>query len=917
MGSVSGIVADPLGRAIAGAQVKIRNTDLAIERSLVTDNEGRFVAAFLSAGPYTVQVTAQGFELKKPVRLTIGVGTHTTVELRMAVKARSQSISVSGTGTTSEGNTVNTALNRQDPVAANQIAGLTVTYLPNRDRDFSQFTQLSAAAEQDSDSGGLIVAGQRAEATKTAIDGADFIDILHGGQRGSDDNSLFFPQVAVREFQLERSGATAEVGGTNAGFVNVATKSGANKIRGEASYIGRYPGLTSSDAFGNSLENMQNEFGGSLGGPIRKNRAYFYIAAEQDLLRTPYWTEFAAAAAASLGQEQRQIVSHSNPTAIFGRTDFDLDRANTLNVQLNYNRISATNVNSDYSTRTLSAPENQLDLSGHSLSARAGLTSTLGLTRVNHAILEWATDQRSFNPNSDSPEMFINGFGVIGGNSFAPERYTSNKLQVGNDLSLLWHGATINLGGSFTHSPSRSIQEPYVNGRFDFSSLGDYLAGDIRRFRQTFVSGDPAYDESTELAGLYASIKLLLSSNLSMSVGLRWEGQFNPEAPPTISTGFQTIPNDSNQWQPRLGLTWNPRSNTVVRISSGIYDAPTPAATFQHLFTDNGLNTRVVDSYFDPQVLALVSSSQALSSIPGSIATQSALVYGVDPHFRNPRSLQAAASIERQLNAKLTATIGYIHNSTWALQRLINANLLPPTVDANGTPIFPAIRPVGSIGELLVNESVGHSSYDGLTGTLTANFGRRSQLAANYTLARSRDDGSHFDPFQPWEALDAFHPELDASYSDFDIRHSLNISAVVNLPKGFKANPILIAHSGAPYTPIIGFDTQNDGIDFNDRAILNGEMADRNSLRQPVFANLDLRFVKDITLRGEGHHLDLFMDIFNVTGAKNLNFGPTGLSFFGSSSSPLPTAGLALYAPSTTRFGGPREVQFTARLVAF
>ena len=118
-----------------------------------------------------------------------------------------------------------------------------------------------------------------------------FDDPLNGGERGAKDGSLFFPQTVVREFQVIHAGATAEVGGTNAGFVNVVTKEGSNKYHGEAFYIGR-PAWTADDAFGHSLNNAQNEFGGSIGGPIKKNRAFFYVGAEQDYVNIPYWTEF-------------------------------------------------------------------------------------------------------------------------------------------------------------------------------------------------------------------------------------------------------------------------------------------------------------------------------------------------------------------------------------------------------------------------------------------------------------------------------------------------------------------------------------------------------------------------------------------------------------------------------------------------
>jgi len=126
-----------------------------------------------------------------------------------------------------------------------------------------------------------------------------------------------------------------------------------------------------------------------------------------------------------------------------------------------------------------------------------------------------------------------------------------------------------------------------------------------------------------------------------------------------------------------------------------------------------------------------------------------------------------------------------------------------------------------------------------------------------------------------------------------------------------------VAHSGAPYAALIGFDNQNDANDFNDRAIVNGVETPRNLYREPVFSNTDVRLVKDFTLKGQGHHLDLFMDVFNVLGASNRNFGADQISLYGTPAAPLYTAGQALFAPSGTRVGGPREFQFTARLVGF
>ncbi len=331
------------------------------------------------------------------------------------------------------------------------------------------------------------------------------------------------------------------------------------------------------------------------------------------------------------------------------------------------------------------------------------------------------------------------------------------------------------------------------------------------------------------------------------------------------------------------------------------------------------MNTTVADSYYDPQLLQLFVDSRPLAYpvVPEGLTTPAAFVVGIDPNFRNPRSFQVSGSVERQVNAKTTVTAAYVHNSTWDLQTLVNQNLFSPTYDSTGTPIFPATRPDPTVGQLLVNRSSAHSSYDAMQLTAGFQLPHRSQLNANYTLARARDNDSNLGPFTISSPLDPLDLATNAAYSSFDVRNSFNLSAITNLPYGFKINPILQWRSGFPYTPIVGFDTQNDGNDYNDRAIVNGLVAPRNSLRQPSFFNLDLRFVKDITLKGEGHHLDLFMDIFNITGAGNRNFGPESVSLFGTSSAPVYSAGQALFAPDTNHFGSTRQVQFTVRLTAF
>jgi hypothetical protein len=188
----------------------------------------------------------------------------------------------------------------------------------------------------------------------------------------------------------------------------------------------------------------------------------------------------------------------------------------------------------------------------------------------------------------------------------------------------------------------------------------------------------------------------------------------------------------------------------------------------------------------------------------------------------------------------------------------------------------------------------------------------------NYTLARNVDDDSNERNFSQEPALNPFDLSIERGYSKQDVRHNFNMSGLVDLGHGFTLSGVLITRSGFPYTAVIGSDTQNDENDDNDRAIVNGRVVDRNSFRQPNFFNLDLRLLKAFRF-GETMRLDFSAEVFNVTRSSNKNFGNDAISVFGE---PLPdgspseaNAGVPLFAPSTARFGGPRQLQLGVRFV--
>jgi hypothetical protein len=922
-GALRGEISNADGQPAANAAITIRNAETGYARELISDGRGQFDAQALPVGRYFVQ-GAQGDFKTDEVEAVVTVGrTHT---MTLALKSATQD--TGGKEQTVQTQTM--VMNTDSPIDTHDVSTSSSVYLrsitsaPIRGRAFPDFVQLTPDIYQESDRNGLVISGQRSINSYVALDGADFNDPLQGNQRGGNDPVFFFPLAAVREFQVVRSGLDAEVGRTNAGFVNAVTKSGTNDWHGEGFYMNRNEDLTSADAFGNPALNMQHQFGGALGGHIKKDRTFFFVAAEQNFLNLPFTVQFQPQPAgvtlpASLLAFQGEQEGTNNVTSAFGRLDHSLTSKHMLNVDFLYANLDAKNFALSPRTNDISEGTN-FDRQGSSAAAKVSLVSAFSSSLLNELRGQYATDYRFEEPNVQSSMVVITGVGTIGTEVTHPRMFDNRRYELTDNVSITKGRHSIRFGVDGNITPSRQQRETFMAGRYDFKSLADFNAGKISRYRGTVpTNGDPnslIYDASQHEVGIFIQDKFALTHNLMVNAGFRWDGQWNPQ-PPDPNPAFavtQNIPNDLAMWQPRLGLAWDPRGHgtTVIRASAGLYDARTPANLFQRMFTDNNLTTAVLDSKFDKTVLNFVQFPNTLTTLPAGVKPAPAKVIGFDPNFRNPRSFQASASVETAIGDAWSISGGYTRNSTWNLQRRLDQNLSPATFDATGMPIFPVVRPNPSIGPLSVNQSEAHSTYDGFDFTVNRRLSHHLQFQAGYTLAWNRDDESGERVFNREGALDPLLPELDAGPSKNDIRNNLRLSGILDLPHGFTISAITLNRSAAPFTPTIGFDTQNDGNDDNDRAIINGHVAGRNSMRGSPFSDLDMRILKSFRT-GEHSKLETFAEFFNVTHNTNKGYGPDAVSLFGTAAVPNPTAGQALFAPFTTRFGGPRQVQMGAR----
>ncbi|MDQ6706767.1 MAG: TonB-dependent receptor, partial [Acidobacteriota bacterium] len=579
--SLEGRVSDPAGQSIQAATVKVLQTQTGSRRDVTTNADGEFHAGALPVGSYQLDATAPAFGTARVQGITLTVGETKSVNVTLQVASVSSEVTVS---------TDAQVVDQSDPSDSVTIDSRAVEDLPIRGRNFTEFVQLSPNVMQEQDRFGIVVNGQRSINSNISVDGVDFNDSLQGGQRGGGPNesAYFFPQLAVREFQVVRNGATAEVGRTNSGFINVVTKSGTNSYHGEGFYANRNGALTSPDAFGNdSANNSQHQFGGSLGGPIQQDKLFFFGAVEKNILSIPYTVKFNTpmgnvAVPQAILSQQGQFTQKNNPLVAFGRLDYQLSQNNSVNLQYTYAAQNGLNFGG-VSGITSAAVTNNTILDRASQGVKAGLTTVFTPALLNEVRGQWAYDNRTQTPNSPLPQITINDFGTLGGNANGSYIYEATRYEILDNLSWTRGIHSFRFGVDSNFNPQRQSRETNPGGLYTFNTFADYLALKVARYQQALPANGTQglYRGTQQDHGIYAMDTIKLRPDLTLTAGLRWDGQIEPQPdhPNPKYPITSQIPNDLKMWQPRLGIAYDvgAQGKTVVRLSAGLYDARTPA----------------------------------------------------------------------------------------------------------------------------------------------------------------------------------------------------------------------------------------------------------------------------------------------------------------------------------------------------
>ena len=897
--TLEGTVSDTSGAVIPSAKVSLRNPLTNYGRTLTTDEQGLFRAETLNVGTYEVRVEQTGFAPYRHAGVQVNLGQ--TVRLDIVLVPASASAEV----------TVNSQPSVMDTSQTSVVSSIDqerIEELPVRNRNYLDFVLLSPGVSSSpaASSGGaaplagsgFTFGGLRTRSNNLSIDGLDNNDEYTGSSR-----TELSPEI-VQEFQVVNNGLSAESGGASGGSINVITRSGTNVIHGDAFLFAQDGALNARDPF--ETEPAKPSFrrfraGVAVGGPIVKDRTFYYAAAEQEHNRGQAASDIDPAVVSNInaflatgafpGLTTRDLATGFFPisraeTEAAGKLDHQLTEKTAL--MLRYVFTNNKESGDAFNTSGL------IDASGRGSSftcdnaLSASLTTVLGSNAVSdfrfqaatrHAVLR--TNQ-PFGPGIDIAGL-VNFGRPYGGNSARRE----NHYQAGYTYTRS-HGKHLwKLGGTVNRVRLRAEVPDGFSGVYLFGSLTDFLAGHPDQFRQAFGNAD--VDLPVTSFGGFVQDHWSFSRQLTIDLGVRYDFEHLP-------AGFNQ---DANNVSPRIGVAWSTSPRWVFRAGYGIFFDRYVLANLTRTMEKNGVQAfeQVADGSAAANIFAAAGGGPLSAPAPGIAPS----IFRSDPGMATPYSQQASAGAEYLLAKNLTLRGDYLFVRGLKLPRTVNINLLPPVVltlanaaglgipsptpQQIGREVFTPDRLNRQIADIYQLQNSAHSTYNGGSITLSRRMNADLEFSASYTLSKTLDNASDFDE-QPQSP---FNLRAENAVSRQHQQQRFVFNALWDLPigdeeeKGGKSEqsenwltqtfshievaPILTLESGRPVNPLTGLDSnQSHAFPLSASPLASG----RNSLKTPALATMDLRVLKYFPFDGV-KRLDVVAEFFNVFNHSNVS----------------------------------------------
>jgi hypothetical protein len=808
--------------------------------------------------------------------------------------------------------------------------------LPINGRNFMSFSVITPGVGLDntpqqgaSATSGLSFTGQRARSNNIMVDGLDNNDPIVGSVRAT------FSQEAVREFQVLTNSYSAEFGKASGGVVNIVTKSGSNQLSGNVFGFVRDDSLNAKDhfekfdVFGGAIDRekapyKQWQYGATLGGPIRKDKTFFFLSFERLDIEANNFVTISDADAAVLQRAGFPVQTGANPyefkdTLLLGKINHNWTPSHTLVLRANYSDRTNENIEpfGGLIARSRGAVQLRTD---YGLSVAQ--TDILSPRWLNEARLQWAHEKQdidSLDPNcggpctafdQGGPTLEVAGVASVGRQRFTPQPRTNDRIQLTDTVSFATGSHSAKAGLDFSFIDSRDTALPlHFGGRYLFrplpaipgllptplSAIQAVAAGIPAAYIQGY--GTPGGPYRNWDLSLFVQDEWRVTRKLTLKPGLRYQRQYWPDYHYTVSdVGGKSFsydfPGDGNNFAPRLALAFDPKGDgrTSVHGAYGIFFdneiVSIGSITDEIRGGTDGVRT-LVARFPSPVVLGAwrapghrLPESSALALLGGSYPS---LVISPDPGLETPYSHQGAVGFDQALGSDFALSVNGMY---------VRGKHQVGTVDFN--PVVPALgagrRPndvggvAGTSASILQYTDFGETWYKGLTVSLSKRMSHRYEFLLAYTLGKAEDNSTDFqsafipqdngrgrDPQDPTGVPVGFDGDLERGPAINDQRHRFVFSGLVQMPWDLRLSTIVTAASGRPYNVLAGADLNGDGdggaIPGPDRARRNpadaGSSLARNTENLPSTFTVDLRLSKRFRFGARGG-LELIAEAFNL-----------------------------------------------------
>jgi hypothetical protein len=860
-GTISGVVSDQQGGVLPGVTVVAVHQPTGTSYQATTDADGRFTLFNVRVGgPYVVTAQLAGFRERQVPDLQVALGEARQVNFQLQLATLTETVTVTAEAPLVDSSRAGTASN---------VSTAALETLPTVGRSLFDFARVSphfTPIALNNDPASISVAGQNNRYNNMQIDGAvnnDTFGLAASGTPGGQTETEPVSLDAIQELQLVVSPYDVRQGMFAGGGINAITRSGTNDVHGTAYYFGRNQSLVGESPTGTPIADFSShEFGGSLGGKIVENRAFFFGNVDFGRKDTPSGFSinstgqtfgFAPQADRFLSILQNRYNYDAGDTSefirdtkndkVFARVDFNMATGHQLAVRHNY--IDGVNdIANQFSPTQYTFPDNIYRFNATTNSTVGQLNSVFGRS-VNELRVTYQRqrDVRDGRPDEDRPFPMVTVRVPDGATSVlraGRENFsTANELdqdviEVTNDYTRVWGNHTVVVG---THNEFFKFRNLFIRdafGSYRFSSLDLLEQGLAQGYDFSFsVTGDPQQAARFKVFqyGVYIGDQWRPGDRLTASFGVRLdlptfpdEPTANPDALAIYGFATNEVPNQQ-LWSPRAGITYaiNQDRNELVRAGIGLFTGRTPYVWLSNQYGNTGVEFRRISVGenaanrlpFSPDVNAQP------TTIPGATVATNEIDL-IDPDYKYPNLIRGNAAYDRELFGGWVGTAEFLFSKTVKDIKYRNLNLRQVGTRLDGRPVWSrSVNPAYSDVILLENTDQGHSwtlTFEGRRSFRGSWFANASYM---YGQSRSIMDGTSSQAASNWGNVyvpgDPNDPPL--TRSNFDPGHRINVALSKEFRIGGTGATIAgyySGQSGRPYSLNFGQDFNGDVRGTND-----------------------------------------------------------------------------------------------------